>query len=373
VYETFSGRNSTTGETFWILAGSGNYIQNGPGRLPSPKLQINNTIVGGTGSVKPGGLIKFRIEYRNRQQDSLAEDVKIIDSLQREKFDIVDPGNLPIGPNNKMVKNVGNLRYTDNSYILDITVKAKSNLRTGKKVCNSVQLVSSNATVDNADSSQTACVRISRTINPSLNIAVASSPEIMPPGTSEQVRNITQGLDTERTLGSKVRPGDVLEYTLVTYNAGNQPITGYVVKDFIGDITDYADVDAAFLSGQGGVYNKQNKEVVWTDQQINPLQSITKKFRVRMKSPLPSTNKPSAVSTNFDCKISNEYGNELTMNVQCPGAKIIETLPNTSPGSAIMITFAIASLSGYFLARNRLLSKEASILRRSYGSAGGHK
>jgi uncharacterized repeat protein (TIGR01451 family) len=195
----------------------------------------------------------------------------------------------------------------------------------------------------------------------------------MPPGLTKQVKNITQNLKGENALQSKVRAGDLLEYTLVTYNGSDHPVTGYVVKDFIGDVTDYADVDYSFLGEQGGTYDKQSKEIIWTNQQINPRQSTTKKFRVRMKNPLPSTNKPSAASTNFDCKISNEYGNELTMNVQCPAAKVIETLPNTGPGSAVMITFGIASFSGYFLARNGLLSKELFILRRNYGSAGGNK
>jgi hypothetical protein len=387
VYEAFRGRNSTTGETFWILADCGNYTQNGPGRLPPPKLQVNKTIVDSNGSVKPGGLIKFRIEYRNRQQDSLAEDVKIIDNLQREKFDIVSPGNLSIGPNNKMVESVGNLRYTDNSYILDITVKAKSNLRNGTRICNSVRLTSSNAEMVSAGGAPATCVRINRTSQPALTAAAAptvttsttsaaataAARGIMPPGLTKQVRNITQNLNGENALQSKVRAGDIHEYTLVTYNGSNQPVTGYVVKDFIGDVTDYADVDYSFLREQGGTYDKQAKEIIWTNQQINPRQGAAKKFRVRIKNPLPSTNKPSTASTNFDCKISNEYGNELTMNVQCPAAKVIETLPNTGPRSAVMITFGIASFSGYFLARNGLLSKEIFILRRTYGSAGGNK
>ncbi|HEX5456584.1 MAG TPA: hypothetical protein VFW77_04435 [Candidatus Saccharimonadales bacterium] len=368
VYEAFMGHNSTTGEAFWISASGGNYIQNGPGRLPPPKLQVSNTIVGNTGIVKPGGLINFSVEYRNRQQNSLAEDVKIIDNLPLEKIDIISPGNLSVGTNNNMVKSLGGLRYTDYGHIFNITVRAKDNLRDGTRICDTVRLTSSNA---GGVSSGPACIEISRTIKASL---MTSAPrDIMPPGLREQVSNITQGLSGQETLQSEVHAGDILEYTLATYNYSNRSITSYNVKDFIGDVTDYANLDTSFLATQGGTYDKQSKEVVWPNRQIKPGQSLTNRFRVIVKNPLPSTNKPSTASTNFDCKISNEYGNELTMSVRCPAAKSLETFPNTTSGSAILITSAIAIFSGYFLVRNSLLSKELSILRKNYASAGGDK
>ena len=282
-----------------------------------------------------------------------------------------------------MIKNIGSLRYTDNSYILDITVRAKNNLRNGTRICNSVRLTSSNASTVSAGGSTGTCVQVMRTGQAAVTTAppttgsstetTAVTESIIPPGLSKQVRNITQNLSGEKATQATVHAGDVLEYTLITYNGSGQTIASYDIKDFVGDVTDYADIDHAFLASQGGMYDKQMKQVMWAGQRISPGQSIIKKFRVKMKGPLPSTNKPSVTSTNFDCKISNQYGNELTMDVQCPAAKLIETLPNTDSGRTILIMFGLASFSGYFLARNRLLGKELLIIRRNYASTGGNK
>jgi hypothetical protein len=383
-YEAFRGRNSTTGETFWILTDCGNYAQNGPGRLPPPKLEVKKTIVGNRSTVKPGGTVKFRIEYRNRQTDSLAEDVRIVDNLQREKFNIVSPDNLPIGRDGKLEKNVGNLRYTEQSHIFDIVVRVKNNLRNGTQICNSVRLTAGNAPAVTGGGSPTTCIKVSETADtPVTSAATATSTPQKPatasviaqngeiaPGLSKEVKNITQELSGQAALDSTVQPGDVVEYSLITYNSRNETISDYDIRDFVGDVADYADIDRSFLAQQDGTYNDKTKEVVWSKQKLVPGEDNIKKFRVKIKDPVPITNSPSNVSTNFDCKISNEYGNELTMELQCPIIKSVETLPNTGPGAAIGITFGLVSFSGYFLARNKLLSKEILIIRKDYASSG---
>lgn len=383
VYDAFRGRNSTTGETFWIIASCGNYTQNGPGKLPPPQLEVRKTIVGNVSTVTPGAFIKFRIEYRNKQEDSLAEDVRIIDNLQLEKFTLVSPNDLNVGGNNKFEKNVGNLRYTDNSHIFDITVKAKSNLRNGVRICNSVRLKASNAPEVTGGGAPGTCVTVSShatTVTKTSTVAppaapvtvatTASAPVNMPPSLSKNVWNVTQNLKGRDAMQSTVLPGDVLEYTLTTYNSRQADMTGYNIRDFVGDVTDYADIDRAFLAGQDGTYNDKTKEVVWANQTLKAGQDNTKRFRVKIKDPVPGTNSPSNISTNFDCQISNEYGNEVSMYVQCPVIKSMETLPNTGPGSAIFISFGLVSFSGYFLARNGLISKELLIIRRTYASSG---
>lgn len=373
VYDAFRGTNTTTGETFWILVDCGNYTQNGPGKLPPPKLEVRKTIVGNSPAVKPGDTIKFRIEYRNRQEDSLAEDVKIIDNLQLDKYSIVNPANLPIDSSGKMEQSLGSLRYTDNGIIFDIVARVKSNLKDGVQICNSVRLAASNApTVTDSG----ACTKVRRSAAAQVTTAAATTTPTpvrtngisVPPSLSKSVSNVTQKLSGQAAINSDVLPGDVIEYNLTTYNGRPTDMSGYQVKDYVGDILDYGDIDRAFLSQQGGSFNDQTKEVVWANQTLKAQQDNVRKFRVKIKDPLPSTNKPSNTSTNFDCKISNEYGNEISMKVQCPVIKSIETLPNTGPGAAVAIIFGIASFSGYFLARNGLISKELFIIKRNYTS-----
>lgn len=370
-YAAFQGKNSTTGETFWILADCGNYTQNGKGKLPPPSLDVKKTIVGKKKVVRAGDTVKFRIEYRNTKPDSLAEGVKIVDKLQRNKFDVIAPKNAKIGKDDTLEQSVGNLAYTKQSHIYDIDVRVKSNLKGGTQICNAVKLTSDNApTVNSGDISKT-CVVVEVPEQP-LPPPPDTPDTPGPPALSKTVKNITQNLSGDEAINSTVKPGDELEYSLITFNSQSTPAANFEISDFIGDILDYADLDNGFLAQQGGSFDDANKKVVWANQTLNAGEDNLKTFRVKIKNPIPSTNSPSTVSTGFDCVISNEYGNEISMNVECPILKSVETLPNTGPGTAVAISVGLTSFSGYFLARNNLLSKELLfILKNKYTSSGG--
>lgn len=466
-YAAFKGKNSTTGESFWIIQDCGNYTQIGKGQPPKPELQVKKSIVGNTDKVKAGDTIKFIIEYRNKKQDSLAEDVVITDKLQSDKFNVI--GNEKIGRDNTLEKKIGNLQHTDNSRIFDFSVRVKDNLKPDTKICNTAKISASNAS---SSTSQQVCVPVFNPCpyNPGIpsdgkgckeptaackltygvvnhttrevkfinkvsatdtkkvtmqkyvyefgdgtrqehssskfsderthiypvgkfNAKVTVfytiktndgkskkascsqqiqtyppdvTPPDIPPSFSKEVTNITKDVSGQEALNTKVSSGDILEYKLVTTNSGNREINNFTIKDYIGDITEYADIDLAYLAGQGGTYDKTSKSVVWEKQTLTATGDTVRKFRVTIKDPIPSTNSPSNVTTSFDCKISNEYGDEISMDVQCPLVKSVETLPNTGPGTAIGIAFAGTTLSSYFFFRSRLLAKEMIIARKNY-------
>jgi fimbrial isopeptide formation D2 family protein len=190
--------------------------------------------------------------------------------------------------------------------------------------------------------------------------------EDKPLGESKTVKNITRPEDTK-----KVQAGDVLEYTLTTTNSQNYSRVNVDITDYVGDILDYADIDEAFLKTQNGVYDKTTKKILWNDISIPGNQSVELLFRVTMKNPIPATNSPSSVSTDYDCKISNQYGNEITLDVVCPVVKGIETLPNTGPGTSMLMITGITTVVGYFFFRSRLLAKEIELVRHDYLSTGG--
>jgi hypothetical protein len=196
--------------------------------------------------------------------------------------------------------------------------------------------------------------------------------ENVPVGLSKTVSNITQNLKGNKALESAVRPGDVLEYSLLTTNGNDSEITEHEIIDYVGDILDYADIDEEFLATQSGQFDPTAKTVSWADQTLPASGDVTRSFRVVMKDPLPSTNSPSSLTTDFDCKISNQYGDEISLQVQCPFVKGVEQLPNTGPGEAVGAAFVISLISGYFFARSRLLAKEVSIIKKAHmPSAGG--
>jgi hypothetical protein len=200
-----------------------------------------------------------------------------------------------------------------------------------------------------------------------------SNPEITaddlscsPPSNLKKARNITQNLSPEKTLTVNAKAGNVIEYSLITTNPNIVARSGVTVEDYIGDLLDYAEVDQAFLSTQGGTFVANTKIVRWENQTIPAHGELEKKFRIVMKNPLPSTNKPNATASDFDCQLENSYGNDTIIPVECPVLKQVETLPNTGPGATIAAAFSITTLSGYFFARARLLSKEVGIIKKVY-------
>ncbi len=194
----------------------------------------------------------------------------------------------------------------------------------------------------------------------------ANDPNCTTPGKLKKVQNITQNLSPEQTLTSTAKAGDVLEYSLVTTNTNIVSKTGVIVDDYVGDILDYANLDEAFLQKQGGTFVAATKTVRWENQAIPANDQLVKSFRVIMKNPIPSTNTPNATATDFDCKLQNGYGNELSINVECPVLKTVEQLPNTGPGTTLAVAFTITVISSYFFARSWLMAKELGIIRREY-------
>ncbi len=204
--------------------------------------------------------------------------------------------------------------------------------------------------------------------NPSIT---ADNPACSPPLRQKKVQNITQKLSPEATLTTPARGGDVLEYSLITVNPNPAVArSDYTVDDYLGDILDYAVLDKAFLDQQQGSMLPDQKTIVWKNQRIGAGDTLTRKFRITMKNPVPATNAPNATATDFDCKMQNGYGNETVVPVACPVLKQVESLPNTGPGTTIAVAFTVTVIASYFFARTRLLSKEALIIKKTYQHAG---
>jgi hypothetical protein len=202
-------------------------------------------------------------------------------------------------------------------------------------------------------------------------IKAISFEEDQPFSQSKTVANITQGLSGDEAIKSKVRASDVLEYTLVTANTQNYSRSDIDVSDYIGDILDYAVLDVASLEASGGTFDKEQNKVLWENITIPANSEKELKFTVQLLNPIPATNRPSATSGDFDCQIDNTYGNNVSLSVQCPVVKGIETLPNTGPGTSLFAGTALTAVVGYFFARSRLLSKEINIIRTDYAVSGG--
>lgn len=183
---------------------------------------------------------------------------------------------------------------------------------------------------------------------------------------SKTATNNTQNiLDANNTTA---QAGDTITYTLHAKNAGKATVKDYVFQENISDVLDYADVVDLY----GGTLSS-DKVVKWPAQDIAAKSEGTVKLRVKVKDPIPQT--PAGLSDpgHFDLVMTNVYGN--TINIKLPGSptKTVETaaasLPNTGPGTSLLIGGIIVMFAGYFVARSRLLATEAELAVKN--NAGG--
>lgn len=185
------------------------------------------------------------------------------------------------------------------------------------------------------------------------------------------VENLTQGKKDEDAVKSKVRAGDEIEYRLSTINTNDYDRTDVTISDYVGDLLDYATLDIEALEADGGKYDEKDKKVLWENVTIPANSKLETRFKIKMLDPIPATNRPSGQGSDFDCEITNIYGNTISMEVACPVVKGIETIPNTGPGTSLLIGGGITFVVGYFFARSRLISKELDIIRTDYATTGG--
>lgn len=473
-YKAFEGTKN--GQKFWILVDCGNFTQVGVPPLNNPQIVLRKTIDGGPRALKPGESFAFRFEYRNTVQDSTpAQNVVLTDTLDLDHFEIVSSTNLPL-TGNTLNYPIGSVPYSaDYKLALTITVRLKTDLDNGSKVCNAAKLTASNAgeawgggpglcvnilnpcpidssvpsatdprcvnptlvcsltvselnratkeatftttvtssnpsitkiasyaysfgdngTKSNASTALTDTIkhtykdgtynatvtvnyRINTTSGATSSIACAGEVDTKPdqPLTPTKLaQNITQSLSAEKTATTKAKAGDVIEYTLNIHNSFSYDRANYTISDYVGDILDYAYVDQAFLTAQGGSYNDQTKTITYAPQTVKANGDVSKKFRVTVKDPIPATNQPGSMTTAFDCVISNKYGSEVSIPINCPPAKTAEyiasTLPKTGPGTSLAIGFGLTMIIAYFFARSRLLGKEMELIRSEYAAGGG--
>ncbi len=203
---------------------------------------------------------------------------------------------------------------------------------------------------------------------------IDSEPD-QPLSQEKTARNLTQNLDENATPDTKAKAGDTIEYSLITNNSYGYDRNNVNTSDYIGDLLDYAELDRSFLASQNGTFDEESKTLSWQGQSVKADSSITNKFRIKLKNPVPSTNQPNAMSTSYDCQLNNKFGNQLDIEVDCPLPKsaeyITERLPNTGPGSSLILGFTATTIITYFFARSWLLNKELEIIRTDFAQSGG--
>jgi uncharacterized repeat protein (TIGR01451 family) len=182
---------------------------------------------------------------------------------------------------------------------------------------------------------------------------------------SKTAKNETQNVSNAD--GTIANAGDTITYTLSVRNTGKATVKKFVIEENMGDVLDYADI----VNLHGGVKDGNNI-VRWPASDIKAGETLSKEITVRIKNPIPQTPISASNPGSFNMILTNVYGN--TVNIKLPPTvvktteQITKTLPNTGPGTNLIIAFVITTIIGYFFARSRLLTNELEVIRSEYGA-----
>ncbi len=170
--------------------------------------------------------------------------------------------------------------------------------------------------------------------------------------------------------GTTAHANDQIEYSIKTTNNGKADIKAFAVSENISDVLDYATV----VDLHGGTIDSSNV-VSWPKTDIKAGATNTQKITVKIKDPIPNTPASSSDPAHFDMTMTNVYGNAINIKLPPTVIKTTElvttTLPNTGPGTSLLIASITTMVIGYFFARSRLLAKELDIVRTDFSGTGG--
>ena len=189
--------------------------------------------------------------------------------------------------------------------------------------------------------------------------SAGSSDQLACVAVSKAASNITTGASDAN--GTTAHPNEVIEYKLFATNNGKADVKNFVFSENMSDVLDYADI----TDTHGGRLESDN-QLSWPAETIAAGATVTHKVTVRVKAEIPQTPASSSDPAHFDLTMTNVYGN--TINIKLPGSptKTVEavttsTLPNTGPGTTLLIAGLTVILAGYCYARSELLAKESNL------------
>lgn len=167
----------------------------------------------------------------------------------------------------------------------------------------------------------------------------------------------------ENPQESPANAGDEIEYTLTTTNQASTVASAYVVTEDLTDVLMYADV----TDNGGGV--PTGTKLIWAPQDIPAGQSITNKFKVKVKAEIPNNEASSTDPSGYDYNMFNIYGNEVNIKINKPLIqKIVDvatSLPETGAAQYALVVLFLG-ISVYFFVRNKQLTSELAAATVEY-------
>lgn len=367
------------GQTIMVMYNCGNIVTidryspppppNTP-KTPKPEIRKENTP---SSAVSVGDKITYSLFYRNNGTGNMTH-AHIRDILpQNTELVSVDPGGNKhsITGSRKVLDfwhNVTNevIGPSPQWYVVRYTVKVTGVPGGNNTICNNATFES-----DKADTSSNEVCNLVRK-QPTPPPPTIDLPQ--PPGSpntvvTKKARNITQNIADANGMTAKA--GDEIQYILSVKNTGSATAKGFVFKETMGDVLEYADLKDL----DGGTIDDY-QIITWKAVDIAAGATVNKTVRVKVKDPIAET--PVSVSNpgSYDLVMTNVYGD--TVNIKLPAAPVkvaeqtVQHLPNTGPGESLAAIVLLTIAASYFFARSRLIAQEVDVVRNDFATSGGY-
>ena len=363
----YQALNVTTsgGQTMYLLYNCGNITTVGfPQPFKPPSIDLSKTTMVGypqAGStVRPGTILGFRVGFNN--YGSAATNVHVSDMEPQYTTETwMAPSNANSYGFSRSVAtwNYGSMPAGSFGWQTEVEFRVNANAPAGKVICNIANIYSDQTPPLNSNQ---VCFTVG--IGPPPPPTLSCQQEISTQNptacilTSKTATNLTEGIANAN--GTTAQAGDVIKYTLFAKNEAPTAFNNYVFQDNLAYVLDYS----SLTSSNGGTL-KSNDELVWPAVNIPGGKTISESFTVKVDNPIPNTPASTSDPSYFNLTMTNTFGNTITIKLPPTPTHTIQTvtttLPNTGPGTTIIIGAVVIAIAGFFLYRSRLLAKEIRI------------
>ena len=179
---------------------------------------------------------------------------------------------------------------------------------------------------------------------------------------SKTAINTTQGSVNATTVTAQA--SDKIQYTIMTQNDGTAQAT-VKLEEPLADVLEYA----TLADNGAGSFDATTKTLVWPDVQLAPGAKAIRTFAIHVLDTIPATGQGTSDPSSYNCIMTNVFGNDVTINVNCPApkvvAQVVSELPKTGPSENMIFAGVVLSIATYFYARTRQVKKEVRLIRRS--------
>lgn len=179
---------------------------------------------------------------------------------------------------------------------------------------------------------------------------------------SKTAINTSQGSVSASTVTAQA--SDKIQYTITAQNDGTAQTT-VKLEEHLADVLEYA----TLADNGGGTFDPAAKTLAWPDVQLAPGAKAIRTFAIHVLDTIPATAQGISDPSSYNCVMTNVFGNDVTIDINCAAPKVVEQvvseLPKTGPSENMVFAGIVLAITTYFYARTRQVKKEVRLIRRS--------